>query len=320
VVVVGAVAAGLSATKRLQEAGHKVVCLEAADRIGGRVVTDMSVFGVPFDMGAHWLHSEEVNDFVGIGQSLGFDMYPMPLNGMTHGLEDDSVLWDEVDALEELWGKAAEAGADCSLADVFTPTTPWSTTAAMMHGLSMGRDLRDASLHDWSNGMEGQDWFCREGFGTLVARNAGQIPVQLSTPVTALTHLADRVEVQTPGGPVSARFVIVTVSLGVLRAEAIRFDPPLGTDHLKALDAITMGDYNHVALMFAPGALPVKPDAWVTYRINDVKAAAFSAISPARGCAALRPLAASRAACKRWGQRPPLIWRWRPSRAFLAAR
>ena len=56
VVVIGAGAAGLSATAELINKGKSVVCIEAMNRIGGRCYTDNSIFGVPYDMGAHWLH------------------------------------------------------------------------------------------------------------------------------------------------------------------------------------------------------------------------------------------------------------------------
>lgn len=61
VIVVGAGAAGLAATHVLHNAGRRVICLEAADRIGGRSYTDTSIFDVPFDLGGHWLHYADVD-------------------------------------------------------------------------------------------------------------------------------------------------------------------------------------------------------------------------------------------------------------------
>ena len=62
VVVIGAGAAGLSATAHLISKGKSVLCIEAMNRIGGRCYTDISTFGVPADIGAHWLHGQKGNE------------------------------------------------------------------------------------------------------------------------------------------------------------------------------------------------------------------------------------------------------------------
>ena len=61
VVVIGAGASGLAATSNLMASGKSVLCIEAMSRKGGRCYTDNSIFGVPYDMGAHWLHQYSKN-------------------------------------------------------------------------------------------------------------------------------------------------------------------------------------------------------------------------------------------------------------------
>lgn len=278
VVVVGAGAAGLAATGLLRSSGYNALCVEAADHIGGRVHTDTAIFGVPFDMGAHWLHNENLNAFKAPGLAIGLDLYPAPEDNVTHGLEDAAVLWDAVDDLVEAVLQAAKDDAaesgksgqtvDRSLADIPIENDDWSFTTKMMLALSLGRDLPDISVRDISTWAGGEDWFCRQGFGHLVARLAEGLPVRLSTPVTDIEVQPDGVKVKTRAGEIRARAVIVTASVGVLAEDMIRFDPPLDTDRRRALDYITMGDYNHAALMFKPGTIPIDPDIWLTYQLH----------------------------------------------------
>jgi monoamine oxidase len=277
-VVVGAGAAGIAATGALHAAGLKVICVEAADRIGGRAHTDSAIFGVPFDMGAHWLHNEHVNALKAPGLALGLDLYPAPEIGVTQDLDDPSVLWDEVDTLYDAIRQSAQDDAateratgrptDRSLADLFVVKGPWSFTAIMMFALSIGRDLPDTSLRDMATWEGGDDWFCREGFGHLVARTAEGLPFRLSTPVTDVEALPDGVRIKTSAGGITAQAVIVTASVGVLAEDVIRFDPPLDADRRAAFERVTMGDYNHAALLFRPGAVPLQPDTWLTYQLR----------------------------------------------------
>lgn len=70
VIVIGAGAAGLAAMRRLVEAGLRAVCLEAADRIGGKVNT------VPFaghlvDLGAQECEGQKGNIVVEMAKPLG---------------------------------------------------------------------------------------------------------------------------------------------------------------------------------------------------------------------------------------------------------
>lgn len=278
VVVVGAGAAGIAATAALHNAGQRVRCIEAAERVGGRAHTDTTIFGVPFDMGAHWMHNAHVNALKAPGIALGLDLYAAPDNRVTHGLPDDAPLWDAFDdvlgAVQRAAAEDAEVQArtgmvtDRALAEVRGGDGPWAYTAAMMLALSIGRDLPDISVRDMTTWVGGDDWFCRQGFGHLVARLAEGLPITLGTPVTAITALPGGVRVATAGGAIMARAVIVTVSVGVLADDVIRFDPPLGEDRRAALGLLTMGDYNHAALMFRAGALPVSDDTWLTYRLT----------------------------------------------------
>ncbi len=78
VVIVGAGAAGIAAARRIAAAGRKFVLLEAADHSGGRCITDMETFALPYDRGAHWIHTPDLNPVTKLVPRRGIEVYPAP--------------------------------------------------------------------------------------------------------------------------------------------------------------------------------------------------------------------------------------------------
>src|SRR4051794_3120352 len=60
VIVIGAGASGLGAARKLQDAGLSVTVLEARDRIGGRCWTSYDYGPSPVELGAEFIHGENV--------------------------------------------------------------------------------------------------------------------------------------------------------------------------------------------------------------------------------------------------------------------
>jgi monoamine oxidase len=71
IIVIGAGAAGLAATRGLMEMGISVACIEAQNRIGGRAYTEHETFAAPYDRGCHWLTSAHVNPWIEFGRTNG---------------------------------------------------------------------------------------------------------------------------------------------------------------------------------------------------------------------------------------------------------
>ena len=106
IVVIGAGAAGLSATRTLQEGGLDVLLLESSNRIGGRAITDTSIFGIPYDLGASWLHTAHLNPFVSYGQQHGFEVYP-EAGDATYFIENRRAEEDQIAAVNRLYRSAS---------------------------------------------------------------------------------------------------------------------------------------------------------------------------------------------------------------------
>ena len=80
VVVIGGGSSGLSVTAELMKKGKSVLCVDAMSRKGGRCFTNTSIFGVPYDLGAHWLHNFNFNQIAQYGKKQKdiFDIYKDP--------------------------------------------------------------------------------------------------------------------------------------------------------------------------------------------------------------------------------------------------
>jgi monoamine oxidase len=87
VCVAGAGYAGLTAARRLHEAGKTVVVLEARDRVGGRIWTELLDDGTPVDRGGAWLAPRHDAAF-GLTRELGVETYRTWVKGshlLVHG-------------------------------------------------------------------------------------------------------------------------------------------------------------------------------------------------------------------------------------------
>lgn len=79
VVVVGAGLSGLAAARRLAAAGRDVVVLEARERVGGRVHTQLH-HGEPIDVGGQWIGPGQPR-MAALVRELGLRTYPTPSSG-----------------------------------------------------------------------------------------------------------------------------------------------------------------------------------------------------------------------------------------------
>jgi monoamine oxidase len=287
VVIVGAGAAGIAAARRIAEAGRRYVLVEAADRIGGRCVTDTRNFGVPFDLGAHWIYSPDINPVTRLARRAGLDIYPAPPGqrvriGRRNARESE--LEDFLTALvraNRAIGEAARGKVDIHCAQALPRDLGgWKPTIDFVLGpYNCGADLNEVSAMDLARSAErDSSAFCRQGFGALLASHAAGVPVRLSTPVTQIdTGRSGRVEVRTPKGTLTGRYAIVTVSASVLASGQIVFAPELPKRHLDALTRLKPGSLDHIALELPGNPLGLQRDDLVFEKSSDLQTGALLA-------------------------------------------
>jgi len=256
VAIIGAGAAGIAAARRIAAANRRFVLLEASDRIGGRCVTDTATFGVPFDLGAHWIHRPDGSQLTGATQTTGFEIYTAP-RGQTVRVGPrnarDSELETFIPSLVRARRAIVDAGrgrADGPAARVLPADLgDWRSTIEFVLGpFACGKDLASVSVVDLARAPErDSDAFCRQGYGALIAKLAVGLPVRLSTPVSRIEWDRGGVVVVTAKGQVRARSAIVTVSTNVLTSGKITFKPEIARRQLDAAAALSLGSYDHIA-------------------------------------------------------------------------
>tara|TARA_Y100000590_G_scaffold139790_1_gene160142 strand:- start:271 stop:1608 length:1338 start_codon:yes stop_codon:yes gene_type:complete len=277
VVVIGAGSAGLSATAELMQKGVSVLCIEAMNRTGGRCYSDTSTFGVPIDIGGHWLHGFSENQFAKFGKKHKdkFKIYPENAPSIVYDGKrktEANELWKIYKELKKIRYSNRVDVPFITLVPEKIKKSSWFDTAAKMVGDA--RDLDNFSSYDdsvnWYDPGRG-DGLCREGYGTLLAYYRKDVPVKLNTIVSEIKWGGKGVQVVTNKGTISAKACIVTTSIGVIKAEKIKFTPTLPLRKIKALDGISMTYSNRVLMQLKKkfySAKKIKNDTWFNTKCN----------------------------------------------------
>jgi monoamine oxidase len=279
VVIIGAGAAGIAAARALSDAGVSFALVEAGGHVGGRAWTDTSTFGVPFDVGAHWVstpsRSARLNPYYTRGKESDYRFYRAPdaYRVFTEEREANSseteALWQTYGDMRRRIGEAGDSSRDVAPASVVAESGEWRNTAGFLLGpWDMAKDLDSFSCLDWWHSEDLDDWYCAQGYGTLVADHLGDIPVTLDTRVRKIDWKGSGVKVDTSQGEIRARAVIVTVSTGVLANDGITFEPALSTDKVEAFNRVSMGHSNHIALQFKEDIFGMGEDGYVLHQVD----------------------------------------------------
>ncbi|MEM7169727.1 MAG: NAD(P)/FAD-dependent oxidoreductase [Pseudomonadota bacterium] len=263
VIVIGAGLSGLVAARQLQNRSAQVLILEASERIGGRVRTDMSL-GAPFEFGAGWIHGpSKKNPLRQLANHVNARLFVTDDDSLTvfdsagRALDDD-----ELDAIDKWYGKLekkidrtvksedsrslAEVIADLQPETLNDPARLWALSAFTEFDIGAGIDEISAANAFQDLAFKGDDVIFVDGHDCIIRLLAEGLDIRLNQRVSSISYGRGGVKV----GDQEADYVICTVPLGVLKRGALKFDPPLPQRLQSAIDEIGFGSVTKIALKF----------------------------------------------------------------------
>jgi len=130
------------------------------------------------------------------------------------------------------------------------PLLRWMLSAYAEFSTGGPLDAISALIWDEDDGFAGADVILPAGYDRILPCLADGLDIRLGQTVHAVRQYAQAVTVTTSEGRFEADALVCTLPLGVLKAGAVTFDPPLPTAHQRAVDVLGLGQVTKLALRF----------------------------------------------------------------------
>lgn len=270
VVVIGAGLAGLTAAVHLVDAGFEVVVVEARDRVGGRIASvDADGFDRTVELGPVFVGDDE-----GFATGLAAaSVDTVPFDAAVEARTAAGVAVDipptGADAIAAARAWALGNAADVSLAEALAGSgvVPLSSVpgpdgvspaAWLAHAISSGVEPATGATSalvsaraDALTTLSGDRRLVTGRLADFVDELADGVDIAVSSVVTRIAYDDRRVSLRLDSGEsLTADRAIVTVPLGVLKSDTLRFSPALPFAHQRAIARLQTGTVDLVWLRF----------------------------------------------------------------------
>ena len=271
VIIIGAGIAGLAAATELQQQGYKTLILEARDRLGGRIWTNSSLDQIPLDLGASWIHGTKGNPLSDLVKK--FNLKTLPTNYASLSLYDSKgksisevkykTMESRFEQVMSAVEKLGESPLNISLqAAIDKVTAKLQLSPSALTELNyfinsqieheFAADAASLPLQTWDEGksQRGNDVVFPKGYSQIITNLGANLRIETNQIVSEIKYGATGVEVKTNQGVFLSDRLIITLPLGVLKSEAVKFMPPLPPQKLRAIKNLGVGVLNKLCLQF----------------------------------------------------------------------
>ncbi len=244
VIVVGAGVAGLASLSELDRAGYSVLCLEARDRIGGRILSVHDPLApLPIELGAEFIHGRpsEIWDIVRSVPLAVYDCADASVRIRDGIVQRHQDAWQSVTHLMKEMREQVGRGRDESFSSFLErsdqPPAVKELSASFVEGFnaarkeiigiaSLAKDEEAAERIDGDRSFRLLNGYDSIPLHILRGIRDAQSKLRLNTVLTTVEWRAGQVNLSTSSAVtgdvyhVSARRLVLTVPLGVLQAAA----------------------------------------------------------------------------------------------------
>lgn len=262
VVVIGAGAAGIFALRELVCSGLSAICLEARNRIGGRIFTRRTLARHPIELGAEFVHGND-NIIHQLVPEYGLTLVPHA--GEAYSWWDGKLVRDSqlprppLAVLHEIRGLAdhlRRAGRGTMPLSEFLRLPALSDVLA---GSAITRRYieqlikNDHSVEPTALTLEGwlepditgfeANFHINEGYSALLHRaiEKAHLDIRLNRPVQRIEWVPGSVTCYARDLVVRSRAAIITLPLGILQKDVVEFDDPLPRPKRDAIQSLHPG-------------------------------------------------------------------------------
>lgn len=289
VIVIGAGMAGISAAAHLHPHRRVIVLEGRRERIGGRIWTSYAWPDEPVDLGASWLTHEQVNPLRRIVDAAGIRLITSQLTNLAL-FEDGTRLPDSVVShLEDTFAgivvqmkligaqRLALGQPDIPASQAFDAVVSKmsfdSVTRRRINYFAshVFQEAQAAPLSALSTFELGEDGvtlqglttasIIPEGYAQLVHLFAQGLDIRLGHVVDTIAYGKNGVAVTLEDGrTLRAKYAVVTLPLGVLKAGSVTFIPDLPRWKRRSIDRLGFGSTEKTYLRFPRAFWPIDKD------------------------------------------------------------